>query len=100
MPKNYDENLAEYKQLKEEASEVIDQLIRSKNYAIKEKTEYISALTYILNTGESIDKIVEKFKSKNTTLTSHSIKELYQLRIYPEIKERLEIINSDTAGVG
>lgn len=100
MPKNYDENLAEYKQLKEEASEAIDQLIKSKNNAIEEKAEYINALTYILNTGGSIDKIVKGFKSKNTALTSPSIKELYKLRIYPEIEKRLEIINYDTAGVG
>ena len=57
MPKNYDENLAEYKQLKEEASKAIDQLISSKNNAIEEKAEYINALTYILNTGGSIDKL-------------------------------------------
>lgn len=100
MPKNYDENLAEYKQLKEEASEAIDQLISSKDSAIKEKTDCINALTYILNTGGSIDKIVEKFKSKNTKFTSPNIKTLYQYAVYPEIEKRLEIINSDTAGVG
>lgn len=100
MPKNYDENLAEYKQLKEEASEAIDQLIKSKNNAIEEKAEYINALTYILNTGGSIDKIVEKFKSKNTKFTSEFIKDLYQGLVYPKIEEKLEIINSDTAGVG
>lgn len=99
MPKNYDENLAEYKQLKEEASEAIDQLISSKNNAIEEKAEYINALTYILNTGGSIDKIVKGFKSKNTTLTPPDIKAFYQYAVYPEIEKRLEIINSDTVGV-
>lgn len=100
MPKNYDENLAEYKQLKEEASEAIDQLIKSKNNAIEEKAEYINALTYILNTGGSIDKIVEGFKSKNTTFTSEYIKDNYQLIAYPKIESQLEILNSDTSGVG
>lgn len=100
MPKNYDENLAEYKQLKEEASEAIDQLIKSKNNAIEEKAEYINALTYILNTGGSIDKIVEGFKSKNTTFTSEYIKDNYQLIVYPKIESQLEILNSDTSGVG
>ncbi|KXI14665.1 hypothetical protein [Peptostreptococcus anaerobius] len=99
MPKNYDENLAEYKQLKEEASEAIDQLIKSKNNAIEEKAEYINALTYILNTGGSIDKIVEGFKSKNTTFTSEYIKDNYQLIVYPKIESQLEILNSDTSGV-
>lgn len=99
MPKNYDENLAEYKQLKEEASEVIDQLVSSKNYAIEEKAECISALAYILNTGDPADKIVKKFKSKNTKFTAHFIKELYQRKIYPMIEEKLEILNSDTAEV-
>lgn len=100
MPKNYDENLAEYKQLKEEASEAIDQLISSKDSAIKEKTEYISALTYILNTGDPADKIVKNFKSKNTTFTSEYIKDNYQLIVYPKIESQLEILNSDTSGVG
>lgn len=99
MPKNYDENLAEYKQLKEEASEVIDQLISSKDSAIKEKIKYLSALTYILNGVDSIGKTVEKFKSKNTKFTTYFIKELYQRRIYPRIEEKLEILNSDTAEV-
>lgn len=100
MPKNYDENLAEYKQLKEEASEAIDQLIKSKNNAIEEKAEYINALAYILNTGGSIDKIVKGFKSKNTTLTSPDIKAFYQYVAYPVIEKKLKIINSDTAEVG
>lgn len=100
MPKNYDENLAEYKQLKEEASEAIDQLIKSKNNAIEEKAEYINALAYILNTGGSIDKIVKGFKSKNTTFTSEYIKDNYQLIVYPKIESQLEILNSDTSGVG
>lgn len=100
MPKNYDENLAEYKQLKEEASEVIDQLISSKDFAIKEKTDCINALAYILNTGGSIDKIVKGFKSKNTTFTSEYIKDNYQLIVYPKIESQLEILNSDTSGVG
>lgn len=100
MPKNYDENLAEYKQLKEEASEVIDQLISSKDSAIEEKAEYINALAYILNTGGSIDKIVKGFKSKNTTLTSPDIKAFYQYVAYPVIEKKLKIINSDTAEVG
>lgn len=100
MPKNYDENLAEYKQLKEEASKAIDQLISSKNNAIEEKAEYINTLTYILNTGGSIDKIVKGFKSKNTTLTSPDIKVFYQYVAYPVIEKKLKIINSDTAEVG
>ena len=99
MPKNYDENLAEYKQLKEEASEAIDQLISSKDSAIKEKTDCINALTYILNTGGPINKVVKEFKSKNTTFTSEFIKAQYQYGIYPKIESQLEILNSDTAGV-
>lgn len=100
MPKNYDENLAEYKQLKEEASEAIDQLIRSKSSAIEEKEKYLSALNSILDSGGPTNKIVEKFKSKNTKFTSPNIKTFYQYVVYPEIEKRLEIINSDTAGVG
>ncbi len=92
MPKNYDENLAEYKQLKEEASEAIDQLIKSKNNAI-------FALDYVLNFVSSIDVIVKDFKSKNTALTSPDIKELYQSWAYPEIERQLEIINSHESGV-
>lgn len=99
MPKNYDENLAEYKQLKEEASEVIDQLISSKDSAIEKKTKCINVFTDILYGGEPIDKIMEKFVLKATKFTSRPVRELYKSIIFPKIEENLKIIKSNTAEV-